>query len=523
MRFGKAMLAPLVFTLIAAPLALGQGYNVETKSPLTKVVYGGNNQEMPRLDFVYAATGDRSIDILTEGKITISYSGLRITNGAGTGDGTELSLECGDTFATTCDPTGTADPSAVIKNDKDGKGTVVVTLGDTHVTFRVEMVRTDVSSLSVGDKVMASITSADTPDSVPLGGSGQTGSVSGEIAEVANGLKVTATTVTGLSCKSQDLTPTITIAEGFSGAWRDELGTGATPHPKPWIKVAVKNLPVGDEIAWGEDPYEATADIDTNDDGTIDENEEGQIVGTLTAINVSGVTKSDGSVIVFSYSIPDATNTYTDVRSFELTPTLKIANDASLDIHTILVPHAMRNADGNKNIEDLMTNLSFDAPAEYPEEGNGMGWVVVGDCVTYLLYPFVTCGATPGWSTGVSVSNTSADGDVFGAFDDANEQSGSVMLYGFPRGQAAPAEGEMVEPVMSVISPDLMAGDTITFDCSTTALAGMEGYAIIKAGFQHARGMAFVLGNFADGAGVDVSHGYMAEVIDDPTERTDDL
>ena len=54
-------------------------------------------------------------------------------------------------------------------------------------------------------------------------------------------------------------------------------------------------------------------------------------------------------------------------------------------------------------------------------------------------------------------------------------------------------------------------------------MAGMEGYAIIRAGFQHARGMAFVLGNFADGAGVDVSHGYMAEVITDPATRTEKI
>lgn len=29
-----------------------------------------------------------------------------------------------------------------------------------------------------------------------------------------------------------------------------------------------------------------------------------------------------------------------------------------------------------------------------------------------------------------------------------------------------------------------------------------------------------VLGNFADGTGVDVSHGYMAEVITDPATRS---
>ena len=81
----------------------------------------------------------------------------------------------------------------------------------------------------------------------------------------------------------------------------------------------------------------------------------------------------------------------------------------------------------------------------------------------------------------------------------------------------------MVEPVVSTVSSSLMAGDTVTMSCADSTMAGMEGYAIIKANFQHARGMAFVLGNFADGAAVDVSHGYMAEVISDPADRSEKI
>ena len=187
--------------------------------------------------------------------------------------------------------------------------------------------------------------------------------------------------------------------------------------------------------------------------------------------------------------------------------------------------YPMANIDSRGEKSDVATVLSFDADPVVPikDKEPVTDWLVLGDCVTYLLYPFVTCGATPGWSTGVSVSNTSADGNVFGAFDESKEQSGSVVMYGFPRGQAAPAEDEMVEAVVSTVSSELMAGDTHTFDCGDTTMAGMEGYAIIRANFQHARGMAFVLGNFPDGAGVDVSHGYMAEVIIDPATRSETI
>ena len=46
---------------------------------------------------------------------------------------------------------------------------------------------------------------------------------------------------------------------------------------------------------------------------------------------------------------------------------------------------------------------------------------------------------------------------------------------------------------------------------------------IIKAGFQNARGMAFVFGDLDGVGGIDVSHGYIAEVIGegDPTARAD--
>ena len=124
---------------------------------------------------------------------------------------------------------------------------------------------------------------------------------------------------------------------------------------------------------------------------------------------------------------------------------------------------------------------------------------MLSECVTYLLYPFVTCGATDGWDTGISVSNTTADGNIFGAFDEPNEQNGAVVMYGFPK-LSAEAKTDGRSNRSDTVAATLMAGDTITFQCSNTTMAGMEGYAIIKASFQHARGMAFVVGDFADGA-----------------------
>ena len=192
---------------------------------------------------------------------------------------------------------------------------------------------------------------------------------------------------------------------------------------------------------------------------------------------------------------------------------------AAIDVTARLYPMAKRNSDGKKNAADVASVLSFEHAAEdptYAKDAREGAWVIVEDCVTYLLYPFVTCGATPGWTTGISVSNTSKDDGVFGAFDETEDQSGGVILYGFPRGAGS-------APVVGMLTDNLMAGDTHTFSCDQSVMAGMEGYAIIKANFQHARGMGFVLGDFSGGAGIDVSHGYMAEAFSDPAERSEKI
>ena len=74
---------------------------------------------------------------------------------------------------------------------------------------------------------------------------------------------------------------------------------------------------------------------------------------------------------------------------------------------------------------------------------------------------------------------------------------------------------------MEMLSPNLAAGDTIAKACPMIIEGGWEGYAIVRAGFRHAHGMAFVLGD-ADMDGLDVAHGYIALVIPDPQFNEDE-
>ena len=102
--------------------------------------------------------------------------------------------------------------------------------------------------------------------------------------------------------------------------------------------------------------------------------------------------------------------------------------DASINISAQLWPEARRGTDGEKL--NLDSELSFEHPLQAPEKATRgvAGHFRVRDLPALS---FVTCGATPGWSTGISVSNTTADANIFGAFDETNEQNGSVVLYGF--------------------------------------------------------------------------------------------
>ena len=169
--------------------------------------------------------------------------------------------------------------------------------------------------------------------------------------------------------------------------------------------------------------------------------------------------------------------------------------------------------------EDIGTKLSYVMnPVTDPETDEG-DFLNIAECVTYLLFPYITCGAHADWDTGIAIANTTMDDGIFGLSAGATAQRGAITMYAFPTGEKtahnATDMGYTGEPTMTMLSGGLAAGDSIAMTCSSNdALAGMQGYAIVKAGFRHAHGMAFVT-NSASGA-VDAVHGYVALVIPDP-------
>ncbi len=138
-------------------------------------------------------------------------------------------------------------------------------------------------------------------------------------------------------------------------------------------------------------------------------------------------------------------------------------------------------------------------------------------CVTYLLFPHLNCGAYSNWDSVVSVANTTSDDGVFGLSGGAVEQSGSLVLHAFPRSipTFGGSSGRVPPPLVTEIVSGLPAGDTVSFACSDF-MPGFEGYAIARAGFRHAHGMAMILIDSMQGASLDMATGYLALVIPDP-------
>ena len=527
-------LAVLLLAVVAMPgLAEAQGYNVRRDATVQNVPQYANNAIVNVLIFMRTDSDEPDIADAPDGEsltIKIGY-GLLITNDDSVRD------KASADFPILCDSDGDgnidgycqetspeASPSATISNE-GGAGVVTITIPEddaANQSFWVFGVRVDASALDAEERIIAAVTSTTDATTVGLGGASSDGSVSGAVGVVTPGLQVTATKDTDLACSAVTPAPSITIAEAYTPAWGPANLTAHLPtrnQQSPSVKIVLDNLPGDAKVEW---PASVNSTINVAPSG---EDEDLQVNGTLTLD--AAESSSNGKEVVYdhtrvtSYKVDDPNDTdpsdgtdqidrgfareHIAPRSFKIVPSkTTFMGDASINISAQLWPPARRGTDGQKL--NLDSELSFEHPLQAPEKGNGEGWLVVSECVTYLLYPFVTCGATPGWSTGIAVSNTSADANVFGAFDETSQQHGSVVIYGFPKERILSAvededEDPMVEPVVSTISDQLMAGETMTFDCGTTTMAGMEGYAIVRAGFQHARGMAFVLGNFEDGAG----------------------
>ena len=118
--------------------------------------------------------------------------------------------------------------------------------------------------------------------------------------------------------------------------------------------------------------------------------------------------------------------------------------------------------------------------------GAGMHVLAVEECLTSLLFPFVT--NLYGYDTGIALTNTSG-------------ANGTCMVEW--SGTNAPADDGMVE---------VMAESTATFGVSMMA-PEFQGYADITCDYTGGQGFAFITIGFGSMGGPTAAHGYL--VADD--------
>ena len=469
----------------------------------------GKNQMVGTIQLDYDATGG----IIDAGDtITITFGGLPIAV-AGTA-ACAAGLSCGN--------------GAVLNDDKD---TITIeTTGEPTGANAVNLsgVRVDVSSLDVGDEVVATISTSAPSGLIPVGQS-RRGSVATNVAEVEAGLTVGISAASRLICNLDAMEgpddarvpvggiPMITVTEGFDDAWEDDANLGGTT-----ITIATLNLPEGVELRF---PESVTFE-DPDNAGTVwstltlsGDNAPNVVVDEDVADNTD-----DGSMVTYNYTVQVAAEAADVNDTFEIPITVVTGDITSggggiADIWAILSPEP---SDDDANIATVLSYVK--APVTDPMTAEG-DFLNVAECVTYLLFPYLTCGSDDEWTTAIAIANTTMDDGVFGLSAGATPQAGNIMLHMFPRtmmgddGMAMMDENGMMMMMghsgATELTDSLAAGDTYSDTCSNVA-PGFEGYAIAKAGFRQAHGLAFVLGMFDGGARIDVAHGYLALVIPDP-------
>ena len=383
-----------------------------------------------------------------------------------------------------------------------------------------------------------------------------------KLSNVMDGLTVTEVgQISVLTCDATGTggrMPSIKVEEGFASAWETDSLGAAGSETSTHIRIVVANVPSGvtfrwpgggnegpdgtigggDDLAEGSEGFFAPPAAHMIDhDGTEDTD---MVASASLAYMSSGAAIGEDKTkhwVVYSFSgtdIPtaggdDPADNHNRVKNvFTVSPmvmvdTKKTGMGGVSDVWAQLWPEA-KTGDNDDRASVLSYSHEVETSAGSTTNPNGY-FVNVTECVTYLLFPFLTCGAQADWTTGIAVANTSADDEVFPVNAGAAAQGGSVMIHAYPKSTAAEkmAAGHnsspemLADPISTGISGNLAAGDSVAITCNThPMLAGFEGYAIVRAGFRHAHGMAFVLGNFMDGAAIDVAHGYIALVIPDP-------
>jgi len=220
----------------------------------------------------------------------------------------------------------------------------------------------------------------------------------------------------------------------------------------------------------------------------------------------TGLIVSNGSPIVFTFTISGGSTS---------------AAETIGTIFNIGVPSNSTTFAGATAIPSIGTTASVTAAVNLaPGSGTvsftsaslGGGTVAsFGDCVTNMLFPYVT--NQGGYDTSFSIANTTSDDLAFGAGAAASPQTGSCTLNFWPTTDTTQGT---TGTAVQFTTPSIDSGKIYAFSQSGTSFSGQTGYMIAVCRFLNAHGFAFLTNGFAQAAGPQLSHGYLGLVMPNP-------
>jgi hypothetical protein len=157
-------------------------------------------------------------------------------------------------------------------------------------------------------------------------------------------------------------------------------------------------------------------------------------------------------------------------------------------------------------LSTVVTASQIESVPRFADTSSAKNAVTINQCVTNLLFPFVS--NQGGFNTGMAISNTTKD-----PYGNATE-AGTCTLnyYGDTNGGAPPpAQTSGVVPAGDYLAFDLLSGGKF----GVTPTPGFQGYIIAQCKFRRGHGYAFI----SDTSMARVANGYLALILDDHSKR----
>jgi hypothetical protein len=279
-----------------------------------------------------------------------------------------------------------------------------------------------------------------------------------------------------------------------------------------WISVVLSNIPSG--LAVQATSYTVKQGSATLGTGIAI----GSAAGAITlnyAGGTSGYQASTGSSLTYTFSVTgDSTSA---LESYTINFSVGRPNSGNTGLNGSAGPFPAIGTTATATATVSLAPGSGIVSFATNNEGGGT-IATVSDCVTNLLFPYVT--NQSGYDTSYSIANTTSDDLAFGAGAGATAQNGSCTLSLWPTSDPTLSSASPLGTAVQYTTPTIPSGSVYAFSQSATTFSGQSGYVIASCRFLNAHGFAFLTNGFAQSAGPQLSHGYLGLTLANPINGT---